>query len=251
MYDAFSGDYDRFVDWGARLAVGLPFLEAQLQAAGARRVLDVACGTGAHAIALAQRGYEVVGADLSAAMIDVARARAAASAAAVRFEVAGFGGLRGHVGTGFDALVCLGNSLPHVLSEEALAAALEDMARCLRSGGVLLVQNRNFDRVLAARERWMEPQAHCEGETEWLFLRFYDFEPDGLLTFNVVTLRRDGTHGWQQQVLQTRLRPWTQVELLAALEAAGFGPAIYWGDMQGSPYRIEASPNLVVMTYKD
>ena len=36
----------------------------------------------------------------------------------------------------------------------------------------------------------MPPKPHREGEGEWLFLRFYDFEPGGLLTFNVITLQR-------------------------------------------------------------
>ena len=247
MYDAFSSDYDRFVDWDGRLAFELSFLERQLLAARARRVLDVACGTGMHAVALAQRGYDVVGADLSAAMIGVARANAAAAGVAVRFEAAGFGELRARLGDGFDAVLCLGNSLPHVLSHEALAAALEDLAGCLRRGGIALVQNRNFDRVLERRERWMEPQAHREGDAEWLFLRFYDFNSDETLTFNLVMLKREGASDWQQQVWQTRLRPWRQRELLPALEAAGFGPVTCWGDMQGAPYRAEDSPNLVLV----
>ena len=48
MYDTFSTDYDRFVNWPSRLAAELPFIESQLEAAGARRVLDAACGTGQH-----------------------------------------------------------------------------------------------------------------------------------------------------------------------------------------------------------
>lgn len=35
MYDEFSSDYDRFVNWPGRLAVEMPFVEAQLQAAAA------------------------------------------------------------------------------------------------------------------------------------------------------------------------------------------------------------------------
>ena len=59
MYDDFSFDYDRFVDWPGRLAAELAFVEGQLQAVGARRVLDAACGTGMHALELARRGYEI------------------------------------------------------------------------------------------------------------------------------------------------------------------------------------------------
>ncbi len=246
MYDDLSEDYDRFVDWAGRLSVELPFIERELQAVGAGRVLDAACGTGMHALALAQRGYEVVGADLSAAMIERAKDNAIRAGLQTRFEVAGLGGLHSSVGTGFDAVLCLGNSLPHVLTPPELHAALTDFARCLRPGGVLLLQNRNFDAVLAQHQRWMEPQSHREGDTEWIFLRFYDFEADGTLTFNMLTLRRAGASAWSQHGTATRLRPWTRDELLAAVAAAGFQQPAIWGDMHGRPFDQESSPNLIV-----
>jgi 2-polyprenyl-3-methyl-5-hydroxy-6-metoxy-1,4-benzoquinol methylase len=148
MYDGLSADYDRFVDWKSRLAAELPFIERELRMAGMRRVLDVACGTGMHAVALARRGYKVVGTDLSAGMVERARVNATAAGVDVRFEVAGFGELGTQVGADFDALLCLGNSLPHLLTPVDLAAALSDFAACLQPGGLLLVQNRNFDAVL-------------------------------------------------------------------------------------------------------
>ena len=60
-YDDFSGDYDRFVNWEERLSAEMPFLLEKLQTAAPEedrpiRVLDAACGTGMHAIALAKSG---------------------------------------------------------------------------------------------------------------------------------------------------------------------------------------------------
>ena len=246
MYDDFSSDYDRFVDWSGRLAVELPFIERELRALGARRVLDAACGTGMHALALARRGYVVVGADLSAGMIEQAQANAVAASVDVRFEVAGFGELNARIGSDFDAVLCLGNSLPHLLTPDDQASALADFAACLHPAGLLLIQNRNFDAVLARRERWMEPQNHREGEVEWLFLRFYDFEPNGTLTFNLVTLRREGAGAWSQRVAATPLWPMRQGELTATMDAAGYGEIACWGDMQGASFDPQASPNLVV-----
>jgi len=252
MYDAFSIDYDRFVNWPARLGAEMPFLEGQLGAVDEGstdplKVLDSACGTGMHAIALAKRGYTAAGADLSPSMIERARANARASAAPVRFETAGFGELAGVFGQGaFDALLCLGNSLPHLATEAELTSALDDFAACLRPGGLLLIQNRNFDAVLAGSERWMEPQAHREDETEWIFLRFYDFDPNGLITFNVLTLRREGVGPWTQRVTATRLRPLRQADLMLALEAAGLADVSCYGDMAGAAFDAETSGNLVV-----
>jgi 2-polyprenyl-3-methyl-5-hydroxy-6-metoxy-1,4-benzoquinol methylase len=247
MYDDFSVDYDRFVDWPGRLAAELSFIEDQLQTVGARRVLDAACGTGMHALELARRGYAVVGADLSAGMIDRARINAENVGVDVRFETAGFGELSSCVGAGFDAVLCLGNSLPHLLTPAELASSLADFAACLRPEGLLLIQNRNFDAVLASRERWMGPQACRQGEGEWLFLRFYDFEPDGTLTFNLVTLHREGYGQWTQRVTSTLLRPLRWEELTTALSTAGFHDLACWGDMRGASFDPDRSPNLVVL----
>jgi glycine/sarcosine N-methyltransferase len=248
MYDSFSSDYDRFVDWPARLKVELPFLEGQLRASGAHRVLDAACGTGQHAIALARIGFDAAGADLSANMVARAKGNALAADMPVDFKQAGFGELTRAFGEhSFDALICLGNSLPHVLTHSALVATLQDFRECIRPGGLLIVQNRNFDSVLASRQRWMEPQAHREGQEEWLFMRFYDYEADGLLTFHVVTLHRAAGGAWGQSAVSTHLRPMTQAELARALAEAEFSVPTLFGDMSGAPFEPAASGNLVVI----
>ncbi|MDH3280686.1 MAG: class I SAM-dependent methyltransferase [Gammaproteobacteria bacterium] len=41
----------------------------------ARRILELGCGTGAHGIILAERGFDVVGVDISDRMIDIAKRR--------------------------------------------------------------------------------------------------------------------------------------------------------------------------------
>lgn len=250
MYDALSVDYDRFVNWEARLGFELPFLEQQLGNLPGR-VLDAACGTGMHAIALARRGWSAAGADLSPAMIARARENAAAAGLDLPFVAAGFGKLapafQAQPHFPFDAVLCLGNSLPHLLSPAALTEALADFAACLRPGGRLILQSRNFDAVLAQRERWMEPQSHREGEREWLFVRFYDYDPDGLITFNIMTLFREGSGAWQQRVAATRLWPQRQAEVVVVLSAAGFGEVMCYGGLNGAPFDAGSSGNLVVV----
>ena len=150
MYATLSDDYDRFVNWKSRLAYEMPFLERQISLLQQKKsspldILDTACGTGMHAIALAQLGHKVSGADLVSEMIDKSRQNALAAGVEIDFRTAGFGQLAGTFGQNkFDLLLCLGNSLPHLIDPFALSAALQDFAACLRPGGRLLIQNRNF-----------------------------------------------------------------------------------------------------------
>lgn len=251
-YDNFSRDYDKFVNWENRLRYELPFIEARLKPLGSRmRVLDAACGTGRHAIALAQRGFEVAGADLSSGMVERARANGKMAKVEIHFEQAGFGELSKTFGEGlFDAVLCLGNSLPHVLSVLELQRAIGDFAACLRPGGLVMIQNRNFDAVMVHKERWMEPQEYQEGSKEWLFLRFYDFLPDGMINFNIVTLRRGEDGQWQQSVTSTPLLPLLQDELTTVMVAAGFEALNLFGDMSGALFDRVSSGNLIITAIK-
>ena len=258
-YDDFSADYDRFVDWEARLAQELPFLKDQLEIISKSsdhtvRVLDAACGTGMHAIALAREGYRMGGADISPQMIKKAEENARAAGVDPYFYSAGFGGLQtvfadSHL-LPFDALLCLGNSLPHLLTPSDILDALKDMANCLRPGGLLLIQNRNFDAVMAEKQRWLGTQSHREGENEWLFLRFYDFDQDGLITFNIVRLSREGGGDWQANISVTRLLPISQEMLVSLVKQAGFGDITCFGKLAQEAFDPQKSSNLVLTARK-
>ena len=245
LYDRFSADYDRFVNWENRLAFEMPFLTRRLTAAGAHRVLDVACGTGQHAIALARAGYQVTGADLSGAMIATARQNSAESGVDVEFIQAGFGQLAGQMDGDYDALFCLGNSLPHALTRDTLNAAIHDFRSVLRPGGLLIVQNRNFDLVWRTRERFMPPEVHREGNREWIFFRFYDFH-DETITFHVNTLQKTPA-GWSSSVDSTELRSIFEDEIVSILAEAGFAHIERLGGLAEKPFDPDLSGNLVLV----
>ena len=248
LWDTLSADYDRFVNWEQRLDREMPFLESHLASHGARRVLDVACGTGHHTIALAQRGYEVVGTDVSEGMVGRARQNARSADAFAAFHQAGFGHLREAVKEPFDALLCLGNSLPSVLSEEALGVALADMAGLLAPGGLIVIQNLNYDRVWPRRERFMPLQTYQQGKEEWLFFRFVDFHQE-TLTFNMVVLHRNGDV-WDYAAEATELRPILSKDLKRLLERSGLTNVDFYGDYDQNPYRQDTSGDLIVVARK-
>lgn len=255
LYDEFSTDYDRFVDWETRLSSELPCFEGLFARYGVHRVLDVACGTGHHAIALAQRGYEVLGVDLSEPMIERARENAIRARLDVVFVLAGFGELAKKVSGEFDAVICLGNSLPHLLSRQEFRHALDDMAAVLRQGGLLILQNRNYDRVLAEKQRFMPLEAHAEGDREWLFLRLVDFGPlesDGLpgLTFHMLTIHRQNEK-WACHVSSAKQRPILSAELANILPKVGFGEANFYGDYCLTPFHPQKSSDLIVVARRE
>jgi SAM-dependent methyltransferase len=90
-YDEFAPHFDAWQDafGGAYDALILPRLLALLDrhAPGARRIADLGIGTGDLVVALARRGFAVVGVDVSHPMLAVARAKIAAASLAVRPEL--------------------------------------------------------------------------------------------------------------------------------------------------------------------
>ena len=181
-------------------------------------------------------------------MIELARENAAAAGVDVTFFQAGLGDLtqiESCTGGSFDAVLCLGNSLPHLLSRDAVTEALADFAAVLRPGGVVVVQNRNFDRVWAEKQRFMPPQSHSGGDGEWIFVRFYDFE-ESEVVFNMVRLRRT-PQGWAQDVDATRLRPIFRDEMVLELREAGFDEIDLYGGYDRSAFDPDTSGDLLVV----
>jgi SAM-dependent methyltransferase len=113
-----------------------------------RRVLDLACGTGPHLVRLAERGYRLVGLDLSARNIDYLRRRLGARGLQAELRVGDM--TRFRLPEPVDAAICMQDSQGHLLTNEALLAHLRSVARALRPGGVYV-----FDRYLASS--WTNP----------------------------------------------------------------------------------------------
>lgn len=244
FYDKLALFFDVLTDWPARLAYELPFLLQTLPPGG--RLLDAACGTGWHTLALAERGYEAMGADISPAMVQRAQANAALRQNSTRFVVSSFADLPQATGGAFDGLLCLGNSLVHVLDEDGLRASLQGMAACLRPGGVLVVHNLNYDRRWAEKPRWFQANGGELDGKETLVWRFADYG-EKLIGFNIAVFQKQVSGQWTRQVQTTLQRPWQSSDLVGALGRAGFAGIRLYGSLAGEPYRPAQSDDCVIV----
>jgi 2-polyprenyl-6-hydroxyphenyl methylase / 3-demethylubiquinone-9 3-methyltransferase len=113
-----------------------------------RRVLDVGCGGGLLAEALARAGATVTAIDLSATMIEVARLHAAEGGLAIDYRVQAAEMLAADPAERFDVVCCM-EMLEHVPDPGAMLGTL---GRLLAPGGELFVStiNRNLKSFLLA-----------------------------------------------------------------------------------------------------
>jgi ubiquinone/menaquinone biosynthesis C-methylase UbiE len=134
----------RRLEWRRMLA----WLEPQ----PGEKVLDIACGAGELSLAVARRGCEVYGIDMSAAAIDYARGLSGRAAIACRFEIGDAENLP-YPDDYFDKIVC-SSSMEHFADD---SRALREMTRVLKPGGraILTVDSFNcpISEELLARHR--------------------------------------------------------------------------------------------------
>lgn len=105
----------------------------------ARRVLDIACGTGSHAIELERLGYDVTASDISDDMLSLAREKAREAGSRVRFEKQDMRTLD-IAAKPFDAVLCLFDAIGHVQTTSAIKQTLGAVHRHLGQGGLFVLE---------------------------------------------------------------------------------------------------------------
>jgi SAM-dependent methyltransferase len=102
-----------------------------------QRVLDVGCGPGRHSLAMARRGFEVVGVDLSPDFVALAREAAAEESLRARFEECDVRVLAYRAE--FDAAICLCQGGFGLLGGHDESAVFGRIVGAVRPGGALAV----------------------------------------------------------------------------------------------------------------
>ena len=164
FYDNLASQYDQlFQDWQATTREQAVILESIFQKNGydrSAKLLDCACGIGTQAIGLAALGYSVTASDISDGELAEAKVRAADNHVQIHFEHADFCALSDVFAEPFDLVICMDNALPHMLSAEALEAAVRSITGQLAPGGMFVASIRDYDALLQDQPPYSPPYIH-------------------------------------------------------------------------------------------
>jgi SAM-dependent methyltransferase len=219
FYAQFADQYERVFPF--RPAT-LAFLQERLPTRGL--VLDLGCGTGHYAGALAADHLDVIGVDLDESMITAARTRYGGA----RFAVADLAEIATIADRAAGAF-CIGNVLPH-LDPCRRDAFLADLARILAAGAPWIVQTVNADRLLPLGHPHDFPP--LEPTADLVFQRRYEPASDGSVIFRTA-LERQG-----EVLFAGEATLWlaASTDLAAAHAAAGFDLVEQKGNFTGEEF---------------
>ncbi len=188
-----------------------------------RRMLELACGTGNHALEFERQGYEVTASDYSTDMLAQAKAKGKRNGSGVVFVSADMRALE-FPDHSFDAVVCLFDSIGYVATNDALRKVIQGIHRCLRPGGLFIVEFwhaaamlRGFDPLRL--RRW----STTEGEV--IRVSQTTMEPALQLAhvaYSVYELKHDGSYSELKETQTNRF--FLLQEMNGWLEAGGFAP---------------------------
>jgi len=206
------------------------FVAARVPSGG--RILDAGCASGSLSCALAALGFSATGIDLSqrliAQAVRKARRQPAPDAPAPRFrlmdmKVAGFEFPSG----AFDAVLCLGNTLPHLSGPSEIGRCLSGFRKILEPGGLLVVQTVDFDKLAGLG---LERLPTIENDALRFERRYPGFEPGKPFDFETrlwIKPAPDPISG------TARLYALSRKELDGLLERAGFPSREYFSGFAG------------------
>jgi SAM-dependent methyltransferase len=204
----FVGKWDELIDWESRAEGEGDFFIRHLKERGAKRILDVATGTGYHSVRLIEAGFEVVSADGSPQMLAKAFENARKRGHILSTVQADWRFLNRDVHGEFDAVICLGNSFTHLFRERDRRKALAEYYATLKHDGVVILDQRNYDSILDNGFSTQHTYYYCgenvtaepEHVDEGLARFRYTFPDGSEFHLNMFPLRRNYTRKLMHEV---------------------------------------------------
>ncbi len=243
FYDALAPEYDRMTGFGARVERETQALAPLVERFGIRSAVDMGCGTGTQTTALARLGVRTLGVDVSSDMLAFARQHVEEEkdlAHRPRFVLGDFLSPQLTAEAPVDAIFCMGNTMPHVADFDTLHEVLALWRRCLRDGGVVVLQMLNYARIRTTGNRVIAARRAGDVTT----LRFYDFTAPRW-RFNIVTLRGEAGP-LAHELRTTELLPIEEGDIRREAARAGFGLVEVHGSLGGEGL-TDSSTDLVAI----
>ncbi|MTI83810.1 MAG: class I SAM-dependent methyltransferase [Firmicutes bacterium] len=221
VYDAWSNDYDHYISEEEKNKKEALYYAGLFKEHGAKKVLDAACGTGRHAIYLAQQGLDVAGFDISEGMLDIARERAGDNNLDIDFCQASFTELTEKFGpASFDGFVCAGGGVAHMIDDKEFEQGLKAIYDLLKPGGLAVFENRDYDIFKEDKLNFGPLTVAQENGSKVMYLRLLDYE-DKSVRYNLLTIREQEDNP-TYDVLTFELRLNITSELEEILPRIGF-----------------------------
>ena len=182
FYDNMASQYDKlFSDWHVSTHEQALILQKLFEECGfdkSASVLDCACGIGTQSVGLAKLGYCVTASDISEAELAEAKERAAQHQVKIRFEHADFCALSETFSEKFDIIICMDNALPHMLTKDRLALAVNSITDRLNCGGIFVASIRDYDDMLKEKPPYSPPYIHRTDNGQRVSFQTWNWEGD-------------------------------------------------------------------------
>jgi len=236
VYDEFAGVYSggEYPEFSRHMGEHLPGVLEQI-GVSPKNLLDLACGEGTFAVAMARLGFDVTGVDRSPRMLECAREQAAQAGVEIDFAL-------GDVRTlsfedRFDLVTCWYDSLNYLLESTDLSNTFKGVTRALKPGGVFIF---DMNSLFGLAKLWREAGCYVKEESAGTFevhRHAYDFETDIGSVMITCFLKDNGR--WRRFDEEHRERAYPHQEILDMLSDAGLQTLASWGSFRD---RSEITP---------
>ena len=248
-FDDLAIAYDSTIEWESRLSREIPFLK-KCTASTDARILDMACGSGRHALELAKEGYEVHAFDTSETMIQLANKHSEEEGIEVEFKLLDMLKMS-YERSSFDLIYCLGNSLSLLNDINEFATVINLVYQSLSKGGTFVFQILNFEEIIANDFRFMPSKAGklASGETV-VFNRYFDHEAgEEHSTLVMTSLIKHETEWKVEMSTQNVLRLNLDV-IQTTFHNHGFTDYVIFSDYAGDGFVQSLHRNMIVKARK-
>ena len=153
-----------FIDWKKRRVGEDNFLINRFHTRNVKKIFDASLGDGCDSIYLLKQGFDVTSNEIDKIFIDKALENAKVENIVLKITSLDWRKLDTEIpAESFDAVILLGNSLTYLFDEKDQLETLRQFKRILRSGGILIIDERNYQYILDNQERILQGDFQYSG----------------------------------------------------------------------------------------